>query len=355
MWGEMLLRTKLSSFRYSYSKQAIAKFPADPRDSARLLVVHRDSGELEHRVFRDLVDYFHRGDCLVVNDTWVYPARLIGKKERTHAPIEVILARELNRESNIWEVLVEPARKVRIGNKIYFDNNRFYAEIIDNTTSRGRIVRFSYSGDLYKVMERLGSVVLPAYLGREPEEGDKEWYQTVFANPEKIGSLAPPTAGLHFTKELVQKLQQKGVHIVPITLHIGLGFFETIEVEDLSKHTMSSEYFEVSPEAVEVINRALRNRKRVCAVGCSVARALEASALTTGLLRPTRGWTDRFIYPPYEFRIVHSMITNFHPPNSPSLLVGAALAGPELTMKAYRTAVKEGYRLFAYGDAMLIL
>ncbi|GBD06809.1 S-adenosylmethionine:tRNA ribosyltransferase-isomerase [bacterium HR21] len=353
--GEMLLRTKLSSFRYTYPKQAIAKFPADPRDSSRLLVVHRTSGELEHRTFRDIVDYFHRGDCLVVNDTWVYPALLIGKKERTHAPIEVILARELSREGNLWEVLVEPARKVRIGNKIYFDNNRFYAEIIDNTTSRGRIVRFSYSGDLYKVAERLGNMVLPPYMQRQPEEGDKEWYQTVFANPEKIGSLAPPTAGLHFTGELLEQLRQKGVHIVSITLHIGLGAFETIEVEDLSKHTMTSEYFEVSPQAADLINRALRNRKRVCAVGCSVVRALESSALTTGVVKPSRGWTDRFIYPPYEFRIVQSMITNFHPPNSPSLLVGAALAGPELITKVYRTAVKEGYRLFAYGDAMLIL
>ncbi len=355
MWGEALLRTKLSAFRYTYPKQAIAKFPADPRDSARLMVIHRESGEIEHRIFREIVEYFHKGDCLVVNDTRVYPARLIGKKERTYAPIEVILARELNRESNLWEVLVEPARKVRIGNKIFFDNNRFYAEIIDNTTSRGRIVRFSYQGDLYKVMERLGSVVLPDYLQRQPEDGDREWYQTIFAHPEKVGSLAPPTAGLHFTRELVQKLVEKGVHIVPITLHIGLGAFETIEVEDLSKHTMSSEYFEVSPQAAEAINRALRHRKRVCAVGCSVVRALEASALTTGVVKPTRGWTDRFIYPPYEFRIVQSMITNFHPPNSPSLLVGAALAGPETLMKAYRTAVKEGYRLFAYGDAILII
>ncbi|MCS6965765.1 MAG: tRNA preQ1(34) S-adenosylmethionine ribosyltransferase-isomerase QueA [Candidatus Kapabacteria bacterium] len=351
----MLLRTKLSAFRYTYPKQAVAKFPADPRDGARLLVVHRASGELEHRTFHDIVEYLQKGDCIVVNDTWVYPARLIGKKERTHAPIEVILARELSREGNIWEALVEPARKVRIGNKVYFDNNRFYAEIIDNTTSRGRIVRFSYTGDLYKVMERLGSVILPSYVQRQPEEGDKEWYQTIFANPEKIGSLAPPTAGLHFTRELVQKLLQKGVQLIPITVHIGAGTFETIDVEDLSKHTMSSEYFDVSPQAAEAINRALRHRKRVYAVGCSVVRALESSALSVGVVKPTRGWTDRFIYPPYEFRIVQSMITNFHPPNSPSLLVGAALAGPELIMKAYRTAVKEGYRLFAYGDAMLIL
>ncbi|MCS7169480.1 MAG: tRNA preQ1(34) S-adenosylmethionine ribosyltransferase-isomerase QueA [Candidatus Kapabacteria bacterium] len=351
----MLLRTKLSAFRYTYPKQAVAKFPADPRDGARLLVVHRASGELEHRTFHDIVEYLQKGDCIVVNDTWVYPARLIGKKERTHAPIEVILARELSREGNIWEALVEPARKVRIGNKVYFDNNRFYAEIIDNTTSRGRIVRFSYTGDLYKVMERLGSVILPSYVQRQPEEGDKEWYQTIFANPEKIGSLAPPTAGLHFTRELVQKLLQKGVQLIPITVHIGAGTFETIDVEDLSKHTMSSEYFYVSPQAAEAINRALRHRKRVYAVGCSVVRALESSALSVGVVKPTRGWTDRFIYPPYEFRIVQSMITNFHPPNSPSLLVGAALAGPELIMKAYRTAVKEGYRLFAYGDAMLIL
>lgn len=351
----MLLRMKLSTFRYTYPKQAVARFPADPRDSARLMVLHRSTGTLEHRAIRDLPDYLQKGDCLVVNDTWVYPARLIGKKERTHAPIEVILARELNREDRLWEVLVEPARKVRIGNKIYFDNNRFYGEIVDNTTSRGRIVRFSYDGDLYKVAERIGSMVLPDYIQRPPEEGDKEWYQTIFANRERIGSLAPPTAGLHFTEELVQRLRHKGVHIVPITLHIGLGIFERIEVEDLSKHTMSSEFFEVTPHAAETINRALRHRHRVCAVGCSVARALEASALRTGMLKPTRGWTDRFIYPPYEFRIVQSLLTNFHPPNSPSLLVGAALADPELIMKVYRTAIKEGYRLFAYGDAMLII
>jgi S-adenosylmethionine:tRNA ribosyltransferase-isomerase len=351
----MLLRTKLSTFHYPLTRQNIARYPADPRDSARLMVLDRSTGEIHHRVFRDIVEYFHRGDCLVVNDTYVYPARLIGKKERTNAPIEVIMLRELHPEDRIWEVLVEPARKVRIGNKLYFDNNRFYAEIIDNTTSRGRIARFSYEGDLYKVMERIGTVVLPDYIKREPEELDKEYYQTIFANPAKMRSIAPPTAGLHFTHELVEALRAKGVHIVPITLHIGIGAFERIEVEDLSKHTMSSEYFEVTPEAVTRINSALQHRRTVYAVGASVVRALESSVLTTNTLKPTKGWTDRFIYPPYDFRISQRMITNFHPPNSPSLLAGAALAGPELLMKAYRTALKEGYRFGAYGDALLIL
>lgn len=346
---------KLSEFKYNLPRNAIAKFPADPRDSAGMMVLHRNTGDVEDKKFKNLLDYIHKGDSIVINNTKVFPARLYGKKEKTNAKIEVMLLRELKAEDRIWDVLVEPARKVRIGNKIYFDNNKFYCEVIDNTTSRGRTVRFSYDGNLFKVIERIGEMPLPEYIKREPQEIDKSTFQCVFADEDHLASISPPTAGLHFTKEMIKEIEKKGAKIVPIVLHIGQGIFEKIEVEDLTKHRMYSENFHISREAAETINKSLRNKKQVIAVGCSVARALEASVLTGGQVKPNKGWTDKFIYPPYEFKIISGMLTNFHPPASPSLLMAAAFSGKDNMFKAYKKAAKNDYRFLAYGDAFLIL
>lgn len=345
---------KLSEFNYTIPTKNIAKFPADPRDSARLMVLDRTTGNLEEKKFSNIIDYFQKGDCLVLNETKVFPARLFGKKEKTNAKIEVLLLRELKAEDRIWDVIVEPARKVRIGNKIYFDNNKFYCEVIDNTTSRGRTVRFSYDGNLLKIIERIGEMPLPDYLGRAPNELDKETYQCVFANPANLASIAPPSAGLHFTNELIKKLENKGVRIAKLVLHIGQGVFEKIEVEDLTKHRMYSEYFYISRETAEIINKSLKSKRKVFAAGSSVARALESSVLTSGTVKPNRGWTDKFIYPPFDFKIVSALITNFHPPQSPCLLLSAAFAGKDELFKAYKRALKNEYRFFVYGDAILI-
>jgi len=347
---------KLSEFKFSVPKNAVAKFPADPRESSRLMVYNRETGETEDKHFKDIVNYMDKGDVIVVNETKVFPARLFGKKEKTNAKIEVMLLRELKAPERIWDVLVEPARKVRIGNKIYFDNNKFYCEIIDNTTSRGRTVRFSYDGDLHEVIERIGQMPLPDYIKREPTEHDKETYQCVFANPDRRGSIAPPTSGLHFSDKLLKALDKKGVKIATVTLNIGQGVFEQIEVEDLTKHRMYSEYFEISKDSAETINKALKAKKNVYAVGCSVVRALESSVLTSGIVKPNRGWTDKFIYPPYEFKIANRFITNFHLPASPSLLLATAyVGGKEHLFKAYKKAMKSDYRFFAYGDAMMVI
>lgn len=345
---------KLSEFKYTLPKQNIAKFPAEPRDAARLMVVDKNTGDSQDKAFSDILGMFKKGDCLVLNETKVFPARLFGKKEKTNATIEVMLLRELKAEERIWDVLVEPARKVRIGNKIYFDNNKFYCEVIDNTTSRGRTVRFSYDGNLFDVIERIGEMPLPEYIKREPNDQDKLTYQTVFSNPNLLASIAPPTAGLHFTEELIKAIEDKGVRIARVTLHIGQGIFENIEVEDLTKHRMYSEYFEISRESAEIINKSLKAKKDVYAVGTSVVRALESSVLTTGAVKPNKGWTDKFIYPTYDFKITTKFITNFHPPASPSLLVSAAFAGKENIFKAYKKALKQEYRFLAYGDAVLI-
>jgi len=346
---------KLSEFKYTIPKNLIAKFPADPRDSAKMMVLNHETGKIEDKKFSDIMDMFQKGDCLVLNETRVFPARLYGKKEKTNAKIEVMLLRELKAEERIWDVLVEPARKVRIGNKIYFDNGKFYCEVIDNTTSRGRTVRFSYDGNLFKVIERIGEMPLPDYIKREPNEQDKDKYQCVFANKEKLASIAPPTGGLHFTKSMLDKLEAKGVRIAKVTLNIGQGIFEKIEVEDLTKHRMYSEQFNISRESAELINKSLKAKKNVYAAGSSVVRALEASVLTSGAVKPNKGWTDKFIYPPYEMKIVSRLITNFHPPATPSLLLSAAFAGKEEIFKAYKKALKSEYRFFAYGDALLII
>ncbi len=346
---------KLSEFKYVLSKNSIAKFPADPRDSSRLMVLNKESGDIEDKDFKNITDYFQKGDCLVLNETKVFPARLFGKKEKTNAKIEVMLLRELKAEDRIWDVLVEPARKVRIGNKIYFDNGKFYCEVIDNTTSRGRTVRFSYDGNLFEIIAKIGEMPLPEYIKRDPTEHDKDTYQCVFANPDFLSSIAPPTAGLHFTDEILNKLVNKGVRIAKVVLNIGQGVFERIEVEDLTKHRMYSEYFEISRDSAETINKSLKAKKNVYAAGASVARALEASVLTTGAVKPNKGWTDKFIYPPYEFKIVSRLITNFHPPASPSLLLASAFSGSENLFKAYKRAMKNEFRFLAYGDAMLII
>ncbi len=348
---------KLSQFDYHLPPELIAQYPADFRDESRLMVVHRDTGEIEHRMFRDILDYFDEGDVLVLNNTKVFPARLLGTKEKTGANIEVFLLRELDPETRLWDVLVEPARKIRIGNKLFFgENDEMVAEVIDNTTSRGRTIRFQYDGsyeEYRRKLNELGKTPLPKYIKREEEEFDKERYQTVYAKKE--GAVAAPTAGLHFSRRLLKWLEVKGVEFSEITLHVGIGTFSPVEVEDLGKHKMDSEYFEIPEEAAAIVNRALDNEKRVCAVGTTVVRALESSVTASRRLEPKARWTHKFIYPPYTFQIPNALITNFHLPKSTLLMLVAAFGGYDLIMRAYETAVKEKYRFYSYGDAMLIL
>jgi len=344
---------KLSDFKYNLPKTAIAKHPAEPRDKAKLMVVDRKTGNLEHKQFTDVVDYMSKGDVLVVNETKVLQARLYGNKERTNAKIEVFVLRELNKEENIWDVIVDPARKVRIGNRIYF-NDKLWCEVIDNTTSRGRTVRFNEdAGDIFKAIEKIGLTPLPPYIKREVEKKDRQNYQTVFAKTD--GSVAAPTAGLHFTKELLSKIKKKGIKVATVTLHIGLGTFRPVEVEDLTKHKMDSEYFEIPDDASDTINKALENKKNVFVVGTSTTRALESAVTAEGFVKPIGGWTDKFIYPPYDFKITKKLITNFHQPESTLLILTAAFGDYDLIMKSYRKALKEGYRFLSYGDGMLIL
>ncbi len=346
---------RLTEFKYTLPKNLIARFPVDPRNSSRMMVLNRETGEIQDKNFEDIMGMFQKGDCLVLNETKVFPARIFGRKEKTNARIEVLLLRELKSEDRIWDVLVEPARKVRIGNKIFFDSTKFFCEVIDNTTSRGRTVRFTYDENIYKLIERMGEMPIPEYIKREPNEFDKRSYQTEFANENHLASISPPTAGLHFTGKMISELEKKGVKIARVVLNIGQGIFDKIDVEDLTKHRMYSENFEISREASETINKALGSKKNVYAVGASVARVLESSVLTTGKVKPNRGWTDKFIYPPYEFKIVTRLLTNFHQPASPSLLLVAAFGSKDYLMKAYKKAVKDEYRFLAYGDAMLIV
>jgi S-adenosylmethionine:tRNA ribosyltransferase-isomerase len=344
---------KLSDFKYTLPGTLIAKHPVSPRDSAKLMVLNRAENKIETKVFTDVIDYMSRGDVLVVNETKVMQARLFGKKERTNAVIEVFVLRELNKKENIWDVIVDPARKVRIGNRIYF-NDKLWCEVIDNTTSRGRTVRFnSEAGDIFKAIEKIGSTPLPPYIKRETVKEDRENYQTVFAKED--GSVAAPTAALHFTPELVKKIKKKGVKIATVILHIGLGTFRPVEVEDLTKHRMDSEYFEISEKAAKTINDAKAANKNIFVVGTSSTRALETSITADGLVKPDFGWTDKFIFPPYDFKIVDKLITNFHQPESTLLMLTAAFAGYDLMMKGYRKALKERYRFLSYGDAMLII
>ncbi|HEX9614877.1 MAG TPA: tRNA preQ1(34) S-adenosylmethionine ribosyltransferase-isomerase QueA [Bacteroidota bacterium] len=344
---------KLSDFKYPLPRNLIAKHPMKPRDRAHMMVLNRADESIETRRFSDIVDYLNKGDCLVVNETKVFQARLFGKKEKTNAKIEVFLLRELNAEENIWDVIVDPARKVRIGNKIFFDDGKLWCEVIDNTTSRGRTVRFNHKGDFFKIIERIGMTPLPYYIKRDANHKDKESYQTVFARV--LGAVAAPTAGLHFTKPLLRKIEARGVKVIPVVLHVGLGSFRPVEVEDLTKHKMDSEYYEISFEAANQINRTIDARHTVVVVGTSTCRALESSVTSDGHLKPSKGWTDKFIFPPYDFKITDRLMTNFHLPESTLLMLVSAFAGHEFLMRAYKRAIKEGKRFYSYGDAMFII
>ncbi|MEW6652349.1 MAG: tRNA preQ1(34) S-adenosylmethionine ribosyltransferase-isomerase QueA [Bacteroidota bacterium] len=344
---------KLSDFKYNLPKTAIAKHPANPRDKAKLMVLNRADQNIENYKFSDITEFVQKGDVIVVNKSKVMQARLFGKKERTNAKIEVFVLRELNKEENIWDVIVDPARKVRIGNRIYF-NDKLWCEVIDNTTSRGRTVRFNEdAGDIFKAIEKIGHTPLPPYIKRDAVAKDREDYQTIFA--EIDGSVAAPTAGLHFTPALIKKLEKMGVSTVPVILHIGLGTFRPVEVEDLTKHRMDSEFFEVPAHTAEVINTALKNKKNVFVVGTSTCRALESSVTADGFAKPNFGWTDKFIFPPYDFKVTKKLITNFHAPESTLLMLISAFSGYDFMMKAYKKALKDDYRFLSYGDAMLIL
>lgn len=347
---------KLSEFNFNLPSELIAFYPSDNRDESRLMVIHKKTGQIEHKIFKDVLQYFDEGDSLVVNDTKVFPARMYGNKEKTGAKIEVFLLRELNREYKLWDVLVDPARKIRVGNKLYFGDSDLVAEVIDNTTSRGRTIRFltdATGDDFYKLIDELGETPLPRYIKREVEEADRDRYQTIFATNK--GAVAAPTAGLHFTKQLVKRLALKGVEVCPLTLHVGLGTFRPVDVEDLTKHKTDSENFNIPAETVEKVNMSLDAKKRVCAVGTTTLRALESSVSSTNRLKVNAGWTDKFIFPPYDFKIANSLITNFHMPQSILLMMACAFGGYELVMKAYEEAIKEKYKFFSYGDAMLII
>ncbi len=342
---------KLSEFKYEVPEELIAQYPLKKRDASRLMVLNRKQQTWEHRIFKDLVDYLNEGDALVVNETKVFPARVIGIKDKTDASVELLLLRQL--EDTMWEVLVKPARKVRVGNRIQITED-FGCDVIDNTTSGGRVVRFDYNGsDFFKVLDEVGKSPLPPYIKREAEDVDKEFYQTVYA--KKIGAVAAPTAGLHFTEELLEKIKAKGVKIIPIVLHVGLGTFRPIKVEDVTRHNMDSEYYEVPESSAKEINEVKLNGGRIIAVGTTTVRTLESVANADNLVKANSGWTDKFIYPPYQFKIIDGLITNFHLPASTLVLLTAAFAGKDFILKAYQEAVKEKYRFYSYGDAMLIL
>jgi len=342
---------KLADFDYPLPKKFIAQYPSQRRDLAKMMVVHRDTGEIEHKKFSNLPNYFRKNDLFIMNNTKVFPARLFANKDRTDAQVEVFLLREL--ENDLWEVMVRPARKVRIGNKLMFTKN-VYCDVIDNTISGGRVVRFEYDGDdIYGIIDRIGQSPLPPYIKRDAEPSDKVRYQTVYA--DRRGAVAAPTAGLHFTDGLIKRLKDKEIKMEYTTLHIGLGTFRPVQVEDLNRHQMDSEYFEVSPVTALAINEAKKKRRKVVAVGTSVVRSLETVVVSGFQVTPKRGWTDKFIYPPYDFKMVDGLITNFHQPKSTLLMMVSAFATRKLIMKAYREAKKHDYRFLSYGDAMLII
>lgn len=348
---------KLSNFNYTLPQELLAEFPAESRDESRLMVVNRKDGTIEHKLFKDLIDYFDEGDVMVLNNTKVFPARLYGNKEKTGARIEVFLLRELNEEQRLWDVLVDPARKIRIGNKLYFgDDDSLVAEVIDNTTSRGRTLRFLYDGSYEEFrikLRELGETPIPKYINREVTPEDEERYQTIYASED--GAVAAPTAGLHFSKHLLKRLEIKGVDFAKVTLHIGLGTFNPVEVEDLSKHKMDSEELIITQEACDIVNNAKAKKNKICAVGTTSMRALESAVSSSHTLNTFNGWTNKFIFPPYDFSIADCMVTNFHMPKSTLLMMISAFTGHDLMMKAYEEAIKEGYKFYSYGDAMLIL
>ncbi len=354
------MRTKLSQFNFDLPKELVAQYPSPERDESRLMVLHRSTGKIEHKLFKDLLGYFGEGDVMIFNNTKVFPARLFGQKEKTGAKIEVFLLRELNHSARLWDVLVDPARKIRVGNKLYFEdengNDALVAEVVDNTTSRGRTIRFLFDGtddEFQNELVRLGNTPLPKYIDREPEAIDRERYQTIYA--KELGAVAAPTAGLHFSRELMKRLELKGVTFAELTLHIGLGTFRTIDVEDLSKHKMEAEYFRIPQLAADTVNKSMMAHKKVCAVGTTSMRSIETSVSADNMLKAVEGWTNKFIFPPFEFSIANCMITNFHLPKSSLLIMVSAFGGIDLVMEAYNEAVKEKYRFFSYGDAMLIL
>jgi len=347
---------KLSEFKFALPADLVAQHPAANRDEAKMMVINRATGTIEHKIFKDIINYFDEGDIMVMNNTKVFPARLYGNKEKTGAKIEVFLLRELNAELHLWDVLVDPARKIRVGNKLYFGDSDLVAEVVDNTTSRGRTIRFLFDGnseDFSKIIETIGETPLPRYIKRPVEEADKDRYQTIFA--ESKGAVAAPTAGLHFTKQVMKRMEIKGVNFAPLTLHVGLGSFRTVDVEDLTKHKMDSENFIINNETAEIVNKALDKKKRVCAIGTTTMRALESSVSANNRLKQNAGWTDRFIFPPYDFKIANAMLTNFHMPESTLYMMACAFGGYELMTKAYKTAIKEKYNFLSYGDVMLII
>ena len=348
---------KLSDFQFELPQSLLAQRPAPDRDESRLMVLDRKNESIEHHTFKEVLNFFEEGDVMVLNNTKVFPARLFGNKEKTGARIEVFLLRELNEEQRLWDVLVDPARKIRIGNKLYFgEDDSLVAEVIDNTTSRGRTLRFLFDGsysEFRKKLKELGQTPLPKYIKRPLEEDDQERYQTIYAKHE--GAVAAPTAGLHFSKHLLKRLEIKGINLAELTLHVGLGTFSAVEVEDLSKHKMDSEELIIDSLAVTKVNKAKKEQKKICAVGTTVMRGLESSVSSSGYLNEFQGWTHKFIFPPYDFSIANSMITNFHTPKSTLLMMVSAFADPDFIKYAYSTAIKEKYNFYSYGDAMLIL
>lgn len=348
---------KLSQFRFNLKDEQIAQYPTKYRDDSRLMVVNKKTGEIEHRMFKDILEYFDEDDVFVFNDTKVFPARLYGNKEKTGARIEVFLLRELNEEFKLWDVLVDPARKIRIGNKLYFgEDESMVAEVIDNTTSRGRTLRFLYDGphdEFKEALYKLGEAPLPHIINRPVEEEDAERFQTIYAKHE--GAVTAPTAGLHFSRELMKRMEIKGINFAFVTMHAGLGNFREIDVEDLTKHKIDSEQMFVEKEACQIVNKAVDGGKRICAVGTTTMRVLESASATDGYLKEFEGWTNKFIFPPYDFTIPSAMVTNFHMPESTLLMLVAAFGGYELIMKAYNEALEQGYRFGTYGDAMLII
>ncbi|MFV0236929.1 MAG: tRNA preQ1(34) S-adenosylmethionine ribosyltransferase-isomerase QueA [Flavobacteriales bacterium] len=348
---------KTSDFNFDLPPDLLAEYPSEERDESRLMIVHRDTEKIEHKMFKDLIDYFDEGDVMIRNNTKVFPARMYGNKEKTGAKIEVFLLRELDKETRLWDVLVDPARKIRIGNKLYFgEDESLVAEVVDNTTSRGRTLRFLYDGSYEEFrikLNELGKTPLPKYIKREAEEFDVERYQTIYAKHE--GAVAAPTAGLHFSKHLIKRLEIKGIDFAEVTLHVGLGTYEPVEVEDISKHKMDSEQINISQEAAYMVNEGKKNKKRICAVGTTSMRSIESSVSASGELNSFEGWSNKFIYPPYEFSIANCMITNFHTPKSTLLMMISAFMGHDLMKKVYAEALKEKYKFYSYGDAMLIL
>lgn len=348
---------KLSSFRYDLPLNLIAQNPTKRREDSRLLVVNKKTGEMHNKHFKDILEFFNDKDVFVVNNTKVFPARMYGRKEKTGAKIEVFLLRELNKPNRLWDVIVDPARKIRVGNKLYFgENEELVAEVIDNTTSRGRTIKFLWEGseDSFKAMlEHLGETPLPKYIKRKPDEEDRERYQTVYAKYE--GAVSAPTAGLHFSKELIKRCEIHGIKFAEVTLHTGLGTFRPIEVEDLSKHKMDAEYFRIPEEAAFTVNKAKDKGHRVCSIGTTTMRALEASFTSDGRLKPAEGWTNNFIHPPHDFSVADSLVTNFNLPKTSLLILTCAFAGYDLAMEAYKKAIKDKYRFFSYGDAMLVI